>query len=279
REDRRAHRAHLDLDHVGAPALAFHRRDDLRRVLERFVREELGLADATVDVAGAVLRVSPARLEDAAQVVASMERESGRSYVIEVEMRAVRSPVLARWLAREELSLQPIEGAEVAFSDAPDPGLLLRRLDPAETPDVFAPAGAWPKPTAKGLQARHVLSSRARTSPAYGSEEDLATGETRTVTEGVRVTVRPFTSRENTLRAEVDIETCALEEDEEERALAIAIPSHRTRFSGSRVRGTLDLGNPEAPRTAFLCRIPHPTESRPDRLVELVVALTVRRVP
>ncbi len=247
--------------------------------LERFVREELGLAEAKVDVAEAVLRVPPARLEDAAQVVAAMERESARSYVIEVETRAVRSPVLERWLAREELQLQPIEGAEVAFSDAPDAGHLLRRLEPAEAPDVFAPADEWPRPTAKGLQARHVLSSRARTSPAYRSEEDLATGETRTVTEGLRLTVRPHTSRDNTLRAEVDLETCALESDEEERALAIAIPAHRTRFSGSRVRGTLDLGNPDAPRTAFLCRIPHPTESRPDRLVELVVALTVRRVP
>jgi len=121
--------------------------------------------------------------------------------------------------------------------------------------------------------------SRARTSPAYGSEEDLATGETRTVNEGLRVTVRPYTSRTNTLRVELDIETCALESDEEERALALAIPSRRTRFSGSRVRGTLDLGNPDAPRCAVLCRIPHPTESRPGRLVELVIALSVKRVP
>ncbi len=247
--------------------------------LERFVREELGLDEAKVDVAEAALRVPPARLEDAAQVVASMERESARSYVIEIETRAVRSPVLARWLAREGLQLRPIDGAEVAFSDASDPGPLLRRLEPAEPADVFAPAGEWARPTAKGLQARHVLSSRARTSPAYRSEEDLATGETRTVTEGLRVTVRPYTARDNTLRAEVALETCALESDEEERALAIAIPAHRTLFSGSRVRGALDLGNPDAPRTAFLCRIPHPTESRPDRLVELVVALTVRRVP
>jgi len=129
------------------------------------------------------------------------------------------------------------------------------------------------------LQARHVLSSRTRTSPAYGSEEDLATGETRTINEGVRVTVRPYTSRGNTLRVGLDIETCAIESDEEERALALAIPSRRTRFSGTRVRGTIDLGNPDAPSCAILCRIPHPTESRPDRLVELVIALSVKRVP
>lgn len=247
--------------------------------LERYLRDELGTEEATVDVAEAVLRVPPSKLEDATQVVAAMERESARSYVIEVQTRAVQSAVVARWLAHEGLALQPIEGAEYALADAPDLGLFLRRLDPSEPADAFAPAGEWPKPTAKGFQARHLLSSKARTSPAYESEEDLATGETRTVTEGLRVTVRPYTSRGNTLRAEVDIETCALENDEEERALALAIPSRRTHFSGSRVRGTIDLGHPDAPRTALLCRIPHPTESRPDRLIELVVALTVRRVP
>lgn len=247
--------------------------------LERFLREELAIDDAAVDVTEAVLRVPPARREDAAQVVASMERESGRSYVVEVQTRAVRSQVLARWLAAEQLTLRPLEGAEYALADAADPSQLLRRLDPAQPADVFAPAGDWPKPTAKGLQARHVLSSRSRTSPAYAAEEDLATGETRTVTEGLRLTVRPYTWRGNTLRVDLDLETCAIESVEEERALASAVPSHRTRFSGSRVRGTLDLGNPDAPRTALLCRIPHPTESRPDRLVELVVALTIRRLP
>ncbi|HEX5137323.1 MAG TPA: hypothetical protein VFY93_10140 [Planctomycetota bacterium] len=252
---------------------------DRAAFLERFLRDALGTEEVTVDVTEAMLRVPPAKLEDAEQVVASMERESARSYVIEVETRAVCSPVLARWLAREELALQPIEGAEFALADAADLPQLLRRLEPVEPADVFAPADEWPKPTALGLQARHVLSSRSRTSPAYGSEEDLATGETRTITEGLRVTLRPYTSRGNTLRVEVDAETCALDSDEEERALAQAIPSHRTHFSGSRVRGTLDLGNPDAPRGAVLCRIPHPTESRPDRLVELVIAITVRRVP
>jgi hypothetical protein len=249
------------------------------RFLERFLREALGNEEATVDVAEAVLRVPPARLEDAEQVVEAMKRESARSYVIEVETRAVRSPILARWLAREELALQPLEGAEYALAEPGELPQLLRRLDPVEPADAFAPQGEWPKPTALGLQARHVLSSRTRTSPAYVSEEDLATGETRTVTEGLRVTVRPYTSRGNTLRIEVDAETCALESDEEERALAIAIPSHRTRFSGNRVCGSLDLGNPDSPLSAVLCRIPHPTESRPDRLVELVIAITVRRVP
>lgn len=252
---------------------------DRARFLERLLREALGTEEATVDVAEAVLRVPPARLEDAEQVVEAMKRESARSYVIEVHTRAVRSPVLARWLSREELALQPLEGAEYALADTAELPQLLRRLDPAEPADAFAPTDDWPKPTALGLQARHVLSSRARTSPVYGSEEDLATGETRTVTEGLRVTLRPYTSRGNTLRVEVDAETCALEADEEERALAIAIPSHRTRFSGSRVRGILDLGNPDSPRSAVLCRIPHPTESRPDRLVEMVIAITVRRVP
>jgi tetratricopeptide (TPR) repeat protein len=249
------------------------------RFLERFLRAELGSEEATVAVEEAVLRVPATRREDAAQIVAAMERESAHSYVIEVHTRAVRTQVVARWLAHEGIDLLPLDGAEYALVEAGDGGLLLSGLDPAEPPDAFAPAGEWPKPTALGLQARHLLSSRTRTSPVYASEEDLATGETRTVTEGLRVTVRPYTWRGNTLRVELDMETCALEEEEEERALAIAIPSHRTRFSGSAVRGTVDLGHPDAPKTALLCRIPHPTESRPDRLVELVVAITVRRVP
>jgi tetratricopeptide (TPR) repeat protein len=249
------------------------------RFLEQSLRETLGSTDISVDVNEAVLRVPPSRLEDATQVVAAMERESERSYVIEVQTRAASSAVVTRWLAREELKLQPLDGAAYAMPDAADLPAIFRQLEPAEPPNVFAPAGEWPKPTALGLQARHVLSSQARTSPAYSSEEDLATGETRTITEGLRVTVRPYTSRENTLRAEIDIETCALDSDEEERALALAIPSHRTHFSGTRVRGTIDLGNPDAPRSAVLCRIPHPTESRPEHLVEIVVALTVRRVP
>jgi len=248
------------------------------RFLERFLRAELGVEEATVDVEEAVLRVPPARREDAAQVVAAMERESARSYVIDVHTRAVRSQVLARWLAREGLTLAKLDGAEYALADAPDGDVLLRNLDPAEPEDVFAPRGEWPKPTALGLQARHLLSSRTRTSPAYSSEEDLATGETRTVTEGLRITVRPYTWRGNTLRVELDIETCALEAAQEEKALSLAIPSHRTRFSGTRVQGTIDLGHPDAPLTALVCRIPHPTASRADRLVEIVVTLSVRRL-
>jgi hypothetical protein len=267
------------------PALGFREPEALAvllaraRFLERLVREELGAEEVHVDVEEAVMRVPAARREDAAQIVAAMERESTHSYVVEVHTRAVRSAILARWLAREGIELRPIEGAEYALADVQGAGLLLRNLDPAEAPDVFAPGGEWPKPTALGLQARHLLSSRGRTSPVYATEEDLATGETRTVSEGLRISVRPYTWRGNTLRVELDLETCALEEQQEERALAGAIPSHRTRFSGSRVRGTIDLGHPGAPKTAIFCRIPHPTESRPDHLVELVVALTVRRVP
>jgi hypothetical protein len=252
---------------------------DRARFLERLVRDELGVAEVAVDVEEAVMRVPAARREDAAQIVAAMERESAHSYVVEVHTRAVRSAILARWLAREGLELRPLDGAEYALAEEQGAGLLLRNLDPAEPPDIFAPLGEWPKPTALGLQARHLLSARSRTSPVYASEEDLATGDTRTVSEGIRLSVRPYAWRGNTLRVEIDIETCALEEQTEERALAGAIPSHRTRFSGTRVRGTIDLGHPDTPKTALFCRIPHPTESRPDHVVELVVAIRVRRVP
>jgi hypothetical protein len=65
----------------------------------------------------------------------------------------------------------------------------------------------------------------------------------------------------------------------EERALTLAVPSYRTRVTGTHVAGTIDLGNPDRPGTALICRIPHPTLSRPDRLTEIVVAISVRRVP
>ncbi|MHC4133786.1 MAG: hypothetical protein ACYS0K_02255 [Planctomycetota bacterium] len=249
------------------------------RFLETFLRRELESDQVNVQVEEAVLRVPPALREDAAQVVAALERESGHSYIVRVHTRAVRTSVLERWLERENLKLTKLDELDVALADAPSGEFLLRNLEPAEPGDVFAPRWEWPKPTALGLQARHLLSARTRTSPAYANEDDLATARTRKISEGLRVTVRPFTWRGNTLRVHVDIETAALESEVEERALALAVPSYRTRVAGTRVTGTIDLGTPARPKTALVCRIPHPTASRPERLTEIVIALSVRRVP
>jgi len=249
------------------------------RFLETFLQRELESDQVKVHVEEAVLRVPPVLREDAAQVVAALERESGHSYIVRVHTRAVRTSVLARWLKRENLKLAKVDELHVALADAPSGEFLLRNLEPTEPGDVFAPPWEWPKPTALGLQARHLLSARTRTSPAYANEDDLATAQTRKIAEGLRITVRPFTWRGNTLRVHVDIETAALESEVEERALALAVPSYRTTVAGTRVAGTIDVGNPARPQTALICRIPHPTASRPERLTEIIIALSVRRVP
>ncbi len=249
------------------------------RFLEALLQRELESDQVKVHVEEAVLRVPPALREDAAQIVAALERESGHSYIVRVHTRAVRTSVLERWLDRESLTLTRRDELDVVLADVPSGEFLLRNLEPAEPSDVFAPHWEWPKPTALGLQARHLLSARSRTSPAYASDDNLATAQTRMITEGLRVTVRPFTWRGNTLRLHVDIETAALESEVEERALALAVPSYRTKVTGTRVTGTIDVGNPARPQTALVCRIPHPTASRPGRLTEIVIALSVRRVP
>lgn len=249
------------------------------RFLETFLRRELESDEVSVQVEEAVLRVPPALREDAEQIVAALERESARSYIVRVHTRAVRTSVLERWLEREKLELTKVGELDVALADAPSGEFLLRNLNPAEPSDVFAPRWEWPKPTVLGLQARHLLSTRTRTSPAYANEDDLATAQTRRITEGLRVTVRPFTWQGNTLRVRVEVETAALESEIEERALALAVPSYRTRVAGLRVAGTIDVGNPARSKTALICRIPHPTASRPERLTEIVIALSVHRVP
>jgi hypothetical protein len=195
------------------------------------------------------------------------------------QVTGVRTSILERWLERENLKLTRLDELDVVLADAPSGEFLLRNLEPAEPGDVFAPRWEWPKPAALGLQARHLLSTRTRTSPDYARDDNLATAHTRKISEGLRVTVRPFTWRGNTLRIHVDIETAALESEVEERALALAVPSYRTKVAGTRVTGTIDVGNPARPQTALVCRIPHPTASRPGRLTEIVIALSVRRVP
>jgi hypothetical protein len=174
-------------------------------------------------------------------------------------------------MAREELVEQPFGTADLALAE--------RRqiVSGTEPPDVFAPAN-WAKITCRGLQARHGLSTRTRTSPAYASEDELAKAATRTVTEGTRVTVRPY-AWAGRLWVEVDIQTGSLESEVEEMALDMPVPSHRTHLGGTHVVGTIDLGDWKQPKTAIITGIPHPTASRADKLTEIAVSLSVRPVP
>jgi len=92
------------------------------------------------------------------------------------------------------------------------------------------------------------------------------------------VTVRPFRWR-GILYAQVGIETAALDSEVEEWALPGAVPIYRTRVSGTSASGMVDFGAVSHPRTALVCRIPHPTASQPGRLTEIAIALSIRAAP
>jgi hypothetical protein len=143
---------------------------------------------------------------------------------------------------------------------------------------VYAPESEWPKPTALGLQMRHLLSARTHTSPAYAGVGDLATARSRIVTEGTRIAVRPYRWH-GRLWAWIEVETSAIESETEERALALAVPSYRSRTAGTRIATLVDLGPQDRPGTVLLRGVPHPKLSRPEMLVEILVAVSIRHVP
>ena len=49
----------------------------------------------------------------------------------------------------------------------------------------------------------------------------------------------------------------------------------RPRVHGIQARGTFHFGTRTNPRTALLCRIPHPTLSRPESLTEMVLSIRI----
>lgn len=238
--------------------------------LEGLLREGLGSDEAAVVPAEAVARV-PARLrEDISALVATLEREAERPYEIRVKARAVRTAVLERWLAREEIALVPFGGAAAAITDREGPDALLRGIA-AEPADVFAPEEEMCAFGVLGLQSRHALSAAARTAPTGAN---LASEPARVVTEGIRVAARPFSWR-GALWAEIEIETVALLGAEEERSLEGPVPSWRVSTESSRLAGRIALGEGNSPRTLVVRGLPHPRLSSPGNPVELLVAITV----
>jgi len=181
--------------------------------------------------------------------VRRLRRESEAGYVVTVRARAVRSSVLQRWMSREKLRRFPFGDGNLALAEPPAPDLL--RGD--EDEDLFAPEA---RISVRGLQAANVLSALTRTVDAAG-------GAAATVTEGIRVTVRPYLW-DGRFRLEVDVQTSARDGDG---------------VAGTRIRGRVDLGDWRRPRTALLSGIPHPKTSRPERLTEIVVAIGLRRIP
>lgn len=242
------------------------------RFLEALLRSELSNEEIAVRVETAALEAPDAIREAATEAVERLREEAGRAYVVRVRALAVRTSVLERWMTRERLDFRPFgEQAAVAVT-AP----LVGEFVAAEPADVFAPAGEVAAFGALGMQARHALSTRTRTfaaAPAEGA--DLATAAAQGITEGVRVSVRPF-RRGGSLRAEVEVETAAIESQSEERSSPGGLPAYRTRVGGSLAAGEIDLGAPGEARTAVIARLPHPTASAPDHPTELLILLDVR---
>jgi hypothetical protein len=242
------------------------------RFLEALLRSELSSDAVFVRVETAALEAPDALREAAAEAVERLREESARTYVVRVRALAVRTNVLERWMTRERLDFRRFgEHAAVAVTTP-----LVGEFVAAEPADVFAPAGEVAAFGALGLQARHALSTRARTfaaAPADGA--DLATAVAKGITEGIRVSVRPF-RRGGSLRAEVEVETAAIESQSEERSTPGGLPAYRTRVGGSLASGEIDLGAPEEARTAVIARLPHPTASTPDHPTELLILLDLR---
>ncbi len=257
---------------VGRERLEVYR--ERARFLESMLRKELNDKNVTVDVEHAVARMPPLRADNAAGLVADLEQESKRSYVVRVMSRTVRTRVFERWMALEKPRLTPF--GTVSFTTMEGtPKFALRRLAHFERDEVFAPEAPWPAVTMLGLQAGHALHARTRTSPTYDTDDDLASGAPRTVTEGICVTVRPYVWG-NRLWAWIEVEVAGLQSEVEELTLTRAVPSYRTKVAGTSAKDLVDLGEARRPKTAIICRIPHPTASKPGMLMEIVIAVSIR---
>jgi len=220
-----------------------------------------------------LLRVPSAAKEKAAEAVATLELEARRTFVVELEARVVKTSVFQRWMNRENIQPKSWGEAQLASSPAESGAVLLRHLPATVAGDPFAPRARW---GVLGLQARHLRSTRTRTSPAPRNEDALARHAAETVTEGIRITVRPYLIGGRNIRAEVSIATAGLLQAETGATRGNEPPAYQPVVAGIRVEGTIDFGTRTAPRTAVVCRIPHPTDSRPEQLLEIVLALNIR---
>ncbi|MHC4953110.1 MAG: hypothetical protein ACYTGZ_04415 [Planctomycetota bacterium] len=243
------------------------------RFLEERLRVFLPETKVIFDWQDAVLRVPSKANQAGVDAIVALERQARRTFVVEVEARVVKTSVFQRWMKREGIEPKSWGEAQLATSDVESGGLLLRNLPESRPDDPFAPRARW---AVLGLQARHLRSTRSRTAPGLHSEEALARRATDTVTEGVRITVRPYLLHGQQIRANVSVETAGILELREERAAGSALPSYRPVVEGTRASGTVDFGTRTAPRTALVCRIPHPTASRPEQLLEVVIAMNIR---
>ena len=238
------------------------------RFLEARMREIVPDVDLDFDWEAAVVRVRAAHREAVEGAVAALEQDARRVYVVDLEARAVSTSAFQRWMRRENVATKAWGKAELAVVDAESGATVLRNLPAAQKNDPFTPRSRW---VVLGLQARHMRATRSRTVAAAASEEWLASGAVETVTEGVRITVRPYLVGGQEIRADISVETAGLAPNSDTNASKRAAPLTVVGASGTVVFGTRTR-----PKTVLVCRIPHPTASRPGELIEVVFALNIR---
>jgi len=244
----------------------------------KFLEEQLGAALPTVELRfdwqDGLVHVPLAAKEGTAKAVATLETKARRNFVVEVESRVVKTSVVQRWMSREQLNPKAWGEAQLAESTVESGALLLRNLPSARQDDPFAMRSRW---GVLGLQSRHLRSTRTRTAPAMRNEDALPRRQAETITEGLRLRVRPYIVGAGNIRAEVSLATAGLVTIKDQGGARGARPlSSQPTLAGIRAVGTIEFGTRTAPRTALICRIPHPTASRPEQLLEIVLALNVR---
>ncbi|MEM8883456.1 MAG: hypothetical protein AAGD14_05275 [Planctomycetota bacterium] len=226
--------------------------------LEKRLKQGLPNQPIELDWEEAVLRVPESAREAAELQIQALEEEAKRTYLVEVETRVVRTPVAQRWLDRTTLKLQSWGDVQLASMRTADARALMRQLPEPITNGLIPTQSRF---AALGLQTRHLRATRTR-SRADDADVELAQPNDFALTEGLVLRVRPYMEQARIVRADVDIVTAGVEPE-------------GGRVGGVKASGALDFGTRTRPQTAVLCRIPHPIESRPDQLIEIVVALRV----
>lgn len=227
---------------------------------------------ARLDLDKAVLRVPQKSLTQANTVIEALEREARRTFAVEVKGYVVRTSAFQLWMARNEVKLKRWGDAQVALLPTDEARAVLAKLPAATAPDPFAPEARW---SVRGLQLLHLRATRTRTVPAEFVDDDLPQSEVATVTEGIVLGIRPYLWAGRNIRADIRAQTATLEVLRESANNANNSVSIAQRIGGVSAAGEMEFGTRSKPITAIVCRIPHPTESRPKSLTELVFSVRV----
>ncbi|MEE8104944.1 MAG: hypothetical protein V3T86_05365 [Planctomycetota bacterium] len=241
--------------------------------LQSLLRSELG-PDIRVDATEASLTVPNASKERAMRALARLAAESRRTYMVRIRARSARTRVLERWMVDDRLDWIPFSESAVVAVTAVERGEVLLRDLGAEGGDIFAPDHDLGTFHVRGLQARHALSGRITTAPML-DPDDGAAAKTGLITEGLRVTVRPY-AIDRKLRMWIEIETAAVARRADPSGEHEDPANRKLETKGARLAGFVDIGESRAEHAVIIARIPHPTATRQERITEIVVTITIK---